>query len=77
MDTVVRHVFDYPSERRSGSRRILVLPYEFLSYNSPLLKPVGFRINAESSVTDLIYILVTALLFGAAILYLRACERLK
>jgi hypothetical protein len=31
----------------------------------------------ESSVLDFVFILVTVLFFGAAILYLRACERLK
>jgi hypothetical protein len=31
----------------------------------------------ENSVFDLVFIVVTVLFFGAAILYLRACERLK
>jgi hypothetical protein len=38
---------------------------------------VVFRLSKEFPVTDLIYIVVTALFFGVAILYLRACERLK
>jgi hypothetical protein len=38
---------------------------------------VLFRLYEEILVTDLVYILVTALFFGVAILYLRACERLK
>jgi hypothetical protein len=31
----------------------------------------------ESSVRDIVFLLVTVLIFGVAILYLRACERLK
>jgi hypothetical protein len=31
----------------------------------------------ENSVFDLVFIVVTVLFFAAAILYLRACERLK
>jgi hypothetical protein len=31
----------------------------------------------ESSVKDVVFLLVTVLIFGVAILYLRACERLK
>jgi len=52
-------------------------PYEFLRYNSSLPKQVVLRLKEEISVADLVYILVTALFFGVAILYLRACERLK
>jgi hypothetical protein len=31
----------------------------------------------EGSVRDVVFLLVTVLIFGVAILYLRACERLK
>jgi hypothetical protein len=31
----------------------------------------------ETSVLDLVFIVVTVFFFGVAILYLRACERLK
>jgi hypothetical protein len=31
----------------------------------------------ESSMRDIVFLLVTVLIFGVAILYLRACERLK
>jgi hypothetical protein len=31
----------------------------------------------ENFVRDVVFLLVTALFFGVAILYLRACERLK
>jgi hypothetical protein len=31
----------------------------------------------ENIVKDLVFLLMTAVFFGAAILYLRACERLK
>jgi len=71
----------HPSRSSFGRNRILnsgfFPPYKFLRFNSPLPKPILLRIKQESSVTDLIYILTTALFFGVAILYLRACERLK
>jgi hypothetical protein len=31
----------------------------------------------ENTVKDLVFLVLTAAFFGAAILYLRACERLK
>jgi hypothetical protein len=31
----------------------------------------------ESSVKDIVFLAVTVLVFGVAILYVRACERLK
>jgi hypothetical protein len=31
----------------------------------------------ECSVKDIVFLVVTVLVFGVAILYLRACERLK
>jgi hypothetical protein len=33
--------------------------------------------KAENFVKDLVFLLMTAAFFGVAILYLRACERLK
>jgi RsiW-degrading membrane proteinase PrsW (M82 family) len=38
---------------------------------------VLFTFNEEIPVKDVIYIVLTVLFFGVAILYLRACERLK
>jgi len=34
-------------------------------------------VELEGFVRDVVFLLVTVLIFGVAILYLRACERLK
>jgi hypothetical protein len=51
--------------------------HKILRYNSSLPKPSSHIVVQESTVLDLVFLLVTALVFGAAVLYLRACERLK
>jgi len=77
MDTAARPGFACRFKQLSRASAGLLFPYEFLRYNSSLPKPALFTLRKENCVADLVYILLTVLFFGVAILYLRACERLK
>ena len=77
MDTVAKRGFACRFKRRKARHAGRLLPYEFLRYNSSLPKRALVTLHKEISVTDLVYVVLTVLFFGVAILYLRACERLK
>jgi len=51
--------------------------HKTLRYNSLLSKPARTKVALEGFVGDAVFLLVTVLFGGLAILYLRACERLK
>jgi len=54
-----------------------ISPHKILSYNSSLPKDIFLIVDREINVSDIVFVVLTALFFGVAILYLRACERLK